>query len=268
MTDQSSTYSMLEKVPLMISPQYKLPKKIVIDQELQPMPGDISQLIAYPFSIERKVLAQIEACRMRNKEEEETLKAKQLVYEQEKEDLKKAAAKKIAPGFLNTDIRILKADDIQTANPNIMTHSRSQERFKRPLGSEQNSPIINPWNSPEADFNALRSILDTPTSRSTPTYTLLPTLVPYSPTVKSRQIKSDGHWKIRSNTAPGSTPPIIPPKPLDVSVSSTQTVPASPPKHLIEELNNMGFTRAQATEALEKNQHDLTKATNFLLDQA
>lgn len=30
----------------------------------------------------------------------------------------------------------------------------------------------------------------------------------------------------------------------------------------------MGFTRAQAIDALEKNDHDLVKATNFLLDQA
>jgi uncharacterized UBP type Zn finger protein len=35
---------------------------------------------------------------------------------------------------------------------------------------------------------------------------------------------------------------------------------------LIQELINMGFTREQAQNALEKNDNDISKATNFLLD--
>jgi hypothetical protein len=37
--------------------------------------------------------------------------------------------------------------------------------------------------------------------------------------------------------------------------------------NLVIELGNMGFSRAQAIDALEKNDHDLMRATNFLLDQ-
>jgi hypothetical protein len=52
-----------------------------------------------------------------------------------------------------------------------------------------------------------------------------------------------------------SPPPPLPPQPSQI-------------EHLITELGNMGFTRAQAIDALEKNENDLIKATNFLLDQA
>ncbi|KAG1455219.1 hypothetical protein G6F56_007119 [Rhizopus delemar] len=57
-------------------------------------------------------------------------------------------------------------------------------------------------------------------------------------------------------THPITSPPPIPP------------LPNTAYEHLIEELNNMGFTRLQAIDALEKNDHDLIKATHFLLDQA
>jgi hypothetical protein len=61
-----------------------------------------------------------------------------------------------------------------------------------------------------------------------------------------------------------SSPPLAPPAPPPVPPLPTNTVY----EHLIEELNNMGFTRIQAMAALEKNDYDLLKATNFLLDQA
>lgn len=75
-----------------------------------------------------------------------------------------------------------------------------------------------------------------------------------------------------------STPPLPPPSDYHKSISSPK-MPSPPPppplppqpsqfEHLIAELGNMGFTRAQAIDALEKNDNDLIKATNFLLDQA
>jgi hypothetical protein len=72
------------------------------------------------------------------------------------------------------------------------------------------------------------------------------------------------------------TPPLPPPSDYHKSLSSPK-MPSPPPplppqpsqiEHLITELGNMGFTRAQAIDALEKNDNDLIKATNFLLDQA
>lgn len=71
-------------------------------------------------------------------------------------------------------------------------------------------------------------------------------------------------------------PPVLPP-PSDYH-KSTSKVPTPPPlpplpttsphENLIIELGIMGFSRAQAIDALEKNDNDLIKATNFLLDQA
>lgn len=78
-----------------------------------------------------------------------------------------------------------------------------------------------------------------------------------------------------NSSSPVISPPVLPP-PSDYHKSnSTPTPPPLPPlppvtpnENLITELGNMGFSRAQAIDALEKNDHDLIKATNFLLDQA
>lgn len=80
--------------------------------------------------------------------------------------------------------------------------------------------------------------------------------------------------KLFSNSnSPVISPPVLPP-PSDYHKVNTTTppplppLPATPNENLITELGNMGFSRAQAIDALEKNEHDLIKATNFLLDQA
>lgn len=73
--------------------------------------------------------------------------------------------------------------------------------------------------------------------------------------------------------ATSPNPPARPPKAFD-----TTPPPPPPPvpavanqenkmtNGLIQELIDMGFTREQAQNALEKNDNDISKATNFLLD--
>lgn len=57
--------------------------------------------------MERDVIAQVETARKRLFEEEEAFNLKKKQYEDEKLQQQKAAARKIAPGFLDTDTRIL-----------------------------------------------------------------------------------------------------------------------------------------------------------------
>lgn len=65
---------------------------------------------AYPFAVEREVIAQVEAARKLGFETEEAFALKKKQYEEEKANKRKAAARKIAPGFLDTDTRILKPE--------------------------------------------------------------------------------------------------------------------------------------------------------------
>ncbi|RCH79992.1 hypothetical protein CU097_001845, partial [Rhizopus azygosporus] len=154
-----------------------------------PIPDDISQLTTYPFSIERQVLSYIEASRKNALEEKETLRAKRAQYEQEKINQQKLAARRIAPGFLDTDTRILKPEQKYNPTPeatveepqelNQASSESSHEKFDY-LRFEQGLAPADPWDAPENDFVALRSVLgsspkanySTPTSRTSPvTYT-------------------------------------------------------------------------------------------------
>jgi hypothetical protein len=99
----------------------------------------------------------------------------------------------------------------------------------------------------------------------------------YSPQHKHSPVVPALPPKVLSGGAssPRTTTPPIPPVPSNYR-SQIPTPPPLPPPPcsnndldpLISELGNMGFSRAQAIDALEKNDHDLIKATHFLLDQA
>ncbi|GAA5800441.1 hypothetical protein HPULCUR_005871 [Helicostylum pulchrum] len=65
---------------------------------------------AYPFAVERDVIAQVEAARKQTFESEEAFQQLKNQYQQDRLNKQKAAARKIAPGFLDTDTRILKPE--------------------------------------------------------------------------------------------------------------------------------------------------------------
>jgi hypothetical protein len=64
------------------------------------------------------------------------------------------------------------------------------------------------------------------------------------------------------------TPPQLPPAATAAATASTTTATQEndATNGLIQELIDMGFSREQAQNALEKNDNDISKATNFLLD--
>ncbi|KAG0739842.1 hypothetical protein G6F57_009491 [Rhizopus arrhizus] len=318
MTDHAgSTYTVLQNVPVMVSPHYRLPKKIAIASELKPVPDDISQLVAYPFSVERQVIAEVEVSRKKTLEEEEALKVKKSQYEEELTNKRKVAARKIAPGFLDTDTRILKPEQryIQMPESTEEMSTTVQESPRQSISESANSfdylkfeqglAPADPWDTPENDFVALKSVLSSPSkanynsnSNSHRTF-MARACPPYPP---RPYVKNEGaYWNVQNGAGYPQPPPpppsqglspksvpAIPPKPFNnsplpssssspiISYSSPSLAPPPVPplptntvyEHLIEELNNMGFTRIQAMAALEKNDYDLLKATNFLLDQA
>lgn len=102
-----------------------------------------------------------------------------------------------------------------------------------------------------------------PTSSTSSPVISPPTLPPPSDYHKSSSvIISNNNIPTTTTSNTTITPPPLPPLP------PSPQQPALPHEDLINELGNMGFTRAQAIDALKKNDHDLIKATNFLLDQA
>lgn len=377
MSDQGSTYAVLQSVPVMVSPHYRLPKKIMVASELQMVPDDISKLPAYPFAVEREVIAQVEAARKLGFETEEAFALKKKQYEEEKANKRKAAARKIAPGFLDTDTRILKPEQtyalefptpaaaaeesepnsthtspqmlqpsvstgINDSNKVLATGTSPPDKFDY-LKFEQGLAPADPWDTPENDMAALSAILGSPRMMPYTPVKRNSNPMPYPPQQQQQYHtppqpqpqqqqrpyqKNEGvYWNFQQQSSNNSNnnamypppqqttprqmhasvpalppklfgnsphpssstsspiisppPPVLPP-PSDyhrASNSNTPTPPPLPPlpnqqqspspnEGLIAELGNMGFTRAQAIDALEKNDHDLIKATNFLLDQA
>ncbi|KAL0089262.1 hypothetical protein J3Q64DRAFT_1808580 [Phycomyces blakesleeanus] len=323
----------------MVSPQYTLPKQAV-----------------YSFTLERETLEDVKISNQKQREAEEELARKREAYEQEKINKQKIAARKIAPGFLDTDTRILHPKQIynsgrgaeedgheQTTDSEAKDENMEKEtrqlmpvRSKSPsqdrvtsstafdyLKFEQGLAPPDPWDTPENDMVALRSILGEAkekTERSPPRKQDSITQMPspytphYSPYIRPSvsSYSKDGYWPfnpqspnqnypatsissgrpapgpaippkffydpVKPSQSPRPPPPNIPKAPSEYrsdpgSPNSPPPLPPLPPttsplNDLVRELINMGFSRSQAEEALEKNENDLTKATNFLLDQA
>lgn len=275
----------------------------------------------------------MEEAQKQQEQERERLSQLQQKYREERIKQQKLAARKIAPGFLDTETRILKPEPLHQLGDESESMRRQQQvdylRFEQALAPPD------PWDQPENDMMALRSILGannqpiTTTAQHTqqqhvPQVTSANDQQGYPPVMwtVAPDTTNNGQFQQQQQQPAGprphhtSSPPIapaLPPKPFfDTSTCSSghtspQTVtsilpnattaiassspsdtsnspvippplppppppappaPATHPAHdnLIQELVNMGFSRPQAADALEKNDHDLTKATNFLLD--
>lgn len=148
------------------------------------------------------MIAQVEAARKKAFEAEEAFKLQKEQYEQEKLNKQKVAARKIAPGFLDTDTRILQPQQTyvyeqhaaaseegqngedshsDSTSPNMLQPAlnghQQQDTTKTAvpmdigpekhfdyLKFEQGLAPADPWDTPENDMVALRSILGSPKS--------------------------------------------------------------------------------------------------------
>ncbi|KAI9025793.1 hypothetical protein CLU79DRAFT_743097 [Phycomyces nitens] len=350
MADQGSSYAVLQHVPVMVSPQYTLPKQVTLGPEILPIPKDYLKLAIYPFTLEQETLEDVKISNQKQREAEEELARKREAYEKEKINKQKIAARKIAPGFLDTDTRILHPKQIYSSGRGIeedgqdsaneeprdesvekdikqlfpvRSKSPSQDKMTTSafdyLKFEQGLAPPDPWDTPENDMVALRSILgdskekerSPPRKQDSITQMPSPFTPQYSPYIRPSvsSYSKDGYWPFNPQSpqnypaasissgrpTPGPAippkffydpaqpnhprpPPNIPKPPSEYrsdpgSPNSPPPLPplplAAPPLNdLVRELINMGFSRSQAEEALEKNDNDLIKATNFLLDQA
>ncbi|KAI8377813.1 uncharacterized protein BYT42DRAFT_571789 [Radiomyces spectabilis] len=391
----------------MVSPHYKLPKQIFVASELAPISDEVFTLAGYSFQVERETIADVASARQLQLQAEEAFAKRKKAYEEEKLKKQKVAARKIAPGFLDTDTRILTPQQLyhsqtdkneESENTGTRTESvpvspqLSHSQQPSPASTEKPSPSTNneinskqpldnpstsqasaaaatafdylrfeqglappdPWDTPENDLLALKSILgnaanktnNRPVSASpdqynynksaTDQFTKSHGMFPSTPrrphSTQQTSTPDTGYWAFKNNPPPhgskhnynpqpmpgigrhSSAPvaPALPPKlfkdggspssssphpsmsvpplpsqptssPLPTSLpdyrttsgSASPVIPPplpplpptrSPKESLVQELINMGFSRVQAVEALEKNDNDLIKATNFLLD--
>ncbi|KAI8069448.1 hypothetical protein BC940DRAFT_297753 [Gongronella butleri] len=429
MGDLGSSYSVLQNVPVMVSPHYRLPKQINVAGELLSIPQDPLRLNQYSFAVERQTLETVANLRLRQQQEERMLADQVDAYHAERLQRQKAAARKIAPGFLDTDTRILHPqpfhngktaieDEFSATSPSTTNnaqitaiptqndfspvaspHQHHQARMrssstssypdKRISGQspldyqkfEQGLAPLDPWDTPENDFVALRSLLGSdkveqtmPASYATATssssasmpmpapqypspYVQHAVVQPAAPNSSGANaappsaaammsssyspvdVNNNGPWirppppppqmyqsqqqapplghgtpppppmangtphlgpalppkvyKDQSYASPSSStssPPPPPPPPLPPQLSSPKGPPlppypvnGSPVKDnamlthtpsqptndaLVQELATMGFSHEQAVDALRKNENDLVRATNFLLDNS
>lgn len=148
--------------------------------------------------MEREVIAQVEAARKKTFDAEEAFKLQKQQYEQEKLNKQKVAARKIAPGFLDTDTRILQPqqtyvyehpatnEDSQNGEdshsdstspsmlqPALNGYQDTKTMVPMEIGPEKHFDYLkfeqglapaDPWDTPENDMVALRSILGSPKS--------------------------------------------------------------------------------------------------------
>ncbi|KAI9279518.1 hypothetical protein BC943DRAFT_348244 [Umbelopsis sp. AD052] len=357
---ENDSYAAIQDIPIMVSPLYKMPKPVVLGNHLAIIPENVNNLLLYPFSLEPEVSKEVEQCRELEKQNIEKLEQKYQEYVHDRIQRQKVAARKIAPGFLDTDTKILtpkplnaKANGsvvetaIEAPSPNSLSrHNRSMSdeipsaRLVLPdqgvkpstsvssgLGSkkpnnfnylefEQGLAPLDPWDTPENDIDALQEIWDArspikqdnrrrtlndlggtnqmsyqqsanhgpmrsyqhqqpqhtmPLPRKQSPYQPPPPHYPVNrPTSGTTSPIQHGYPPLRA-TSP--TPPARPPKAFDTTPPPPPPpVPAAANQEnnmtngLIQELIDMGFTREQAQNALEKNDNDISKATNFLLD--
>ncbi|CAJ0642094.1 2109_t:CDS:2 [Entrophospora sp. SA101] len=100
----SSIYSSIEDVPLVLTPQFMSLKPIKLPADFN---LDIPQLGHYDFNLERSVISETERYR------EEIIKLAQIrsqklqAFQEARLQKQKEEARKIAPGFLDTDRRML-----------------------------------------------------------------------------------------------------------------------------------------------------------------
>ncbi|RUS28678.1 hypothetical protein BC938DRAFT_481578 [Jimgerdemannia flammicorona] len=105
-------YSAIEDVPIIASPQYRIPKQVSLPYDFSVIPDDVSHILKYDFKIERYVLSEIAHQRQQLAEQAKLQAEQQRSYEEAKRQKEKQKARKIAPGFLDTDRRILTPEPV------------------------------------------------------------------------------------------------------------------------------------------------------------
>ncbi|RIA87660.1 hypothetical protein C1645_827445 [Glomus cerebriforme] len=103
-TTISSIYSAAEDVPLILAPQFSALQPITLPHDFN---LDLPQVNNYDFQLERHIIAEFERYRQENATTIQLRAQKLQALQEERIRKHKEEARKIAPGFLDTNLRIL-----------------------------------------------------------------------------------------------------------------------------------------------------------------
>ncbi|KAJ3799585.1 hypothetical protein GGU11DRAFT_815274 [Lentinula aff. detonsa] len=99
MREDKSPYAAAAHVPLIKSPSLRVPPRIELPEDIHPLPDSVTPYFVYPFTLEPHVLTLESSRRSTVSSHQARHEAFLLSRENEKEQRKREALRKIAPGF-------------------------------------------------------------------------------------------------------------------------------------------------------------------------
>ncbi|KAG2185725.1 hypothetical protein INT43_002160 [Umbelopsis isabellina] len=115
---ENESYAAVLDIPIMASPLYQMPQAVSLGNRLAIIPENLNNLLLYPFTLEEEVLEGIKEFKVLESARYEELERKYQQYVEDKIHRQKVAARKIAPGFLDTDTKILTPKPLNNTIPN------------------------------------------------------------------------------------------------------------------------------------------------------
>ncbi|KAJ4001221.1 hypothetical protein F5050DRAFT_97665 [Lentinula boryana] len=94
-----SPYAAAAHVPLIKSPSLRVPPRIELPEDIHPLPDSVTPYFVYPFTLEPHVLTLESSRRSTISSHQARHEAYLMSRENEKEQRKREALRKIAPGF-------------------------------------------------------------------------------------------------------------------------------------------------------------------------
>ncbi|KAJ3713677.1 hypothetical protein C8R42DRAFT_727148 [Lentinula raphanica] len=99
MNDEKSPYAAAAHVPLIKSPSLRVPPRVELPEDIHPLPDSVTPYFVYPFTLEPHVLTLESSRRSTMAAHQARHEAYLRSREDEKEQRKREALRKIAPGF-------------------------------------------------------------------------------------------------------------------------------------------------------------------------
>ncbi|OZJ04886.1 hypothetical protein BZG36_02508 [Bifiguratus adelaidae] len=221
-SDASRRERRMEDIPVIAPILYRLPKPVSAPEYLAVIPDDVGHLQVYNFALEQHLLEDIAKARAEEQAKADALAARKQAYEARQVAQQKAKARKIAPGFLDTDQRLLtpqpanaatralsesdkdveegaesdKRDDVGTESEDELKTTKGVASPKQAKTSldylefEQGLPPPDPWDHPASTMEDLEEVFlgrgrTHPTPQSTQSPQQSPNTLPTQPPARA-----------------------------------------------------------------------------------